>query len=49
MPGEGVRERLVRLDSYRKSLLQASAPRYRPTARQIMARPVAGVDVEIEF
>lgn len=49
VPGEGVRERLIRLDRYRKSLLQASVPDYRPTARQVMARPVAGVDVEIEF
>lgn len=49
VPGEGVRERLVRLDRYRKSLLQASAPDYRPTARQVMARQIAGIDVEIEF
>lgn len=49
VPGEGVRDRLVRLDEYRQSLLQASAPTYRPTPRQIMARPVAGIDVEVEF
>ena len=49
VPGEGVRERLVRLDRYRKSLLQASARDYRPTARQVMDRPVPGIDVEVEF
>lgn len=49
VPGEGVRERLVRLDRYRTALVQASAPAYRPTARQIQARPVAGIDVEVEF
>ena len=49
VPGEGVRERLVRLDRYRKSLMQASAQSYRPTARQVMARPVPGIDVEVEF
>lgn len=49
VPGEGVRERLVRLDRYRKSLLQASARDCRPTARQVMARPIPGIDVDVEF
>lgn len=49
VPGEGVRDRLVRLDRYRRSLVQASAPAYRPTARQQLARPCPGVDVEIDF
>ena len=49
VPGEGVRDRLARLDEYRQSLVQASAPAYRPTARQIGARPVEGVYEEIEF
>jgi len=45
VPDEGVRERLRRLDGYRRALVQASAPAYRPTVRQQMARDV----VEIEF
>jgi len=49
VPGEGVRARLVRLNEYRQSLVQASAPEYRPTARQIGARPVEGIYEEIEF
>lgn len=51
VPGEGVRERLIRLDQYRHSLVQASAqtPAYRPTARQLQAKPCEGVEVEIEF
>ena len=49
VPGEGVRERLVRLDRYRKSLMQADEQTYRPTTRQVMARPVPGIDVEVEF
>lgn len=49
VPGEGVRERLVRLDRYRKALVQASAPAYRPTARQLQARPCLGIEVEVEF
>ena len=49
VPGEGVRERLVRLDRYRTALVQASAPAYRPTVRQLQARPCPGLDVEVEF
>ena len=49
VPGEGVRDRLARLDEYRQSLVQASAPAYRPTPRQIGARPVEGIYEEIEF
>ena len=45
VPGEGVRERLRRLDGYRRALVQASAPSYRPTARQQMARD----DVEFDL
>ena len=53
--GEGVGEGLVRLDRWRKARgygvggVQASAPAYRPTARQLMARPVEGIEVEVEF
>lgn len=49
VPGEGVRDRLVRLDRYRASLVQASATAYRPTVRQLQARAVPGIDVEVEF
>ena len=47
--GEGVGARLARLDAYRRALVQASAPAYRPTPRQVQARPCPGIDVEIEF
>lgn len=49
VPGEGVRDRLIRLDRYRRALVQASAPAYRPTARQIGQRPIPGIYEEIEF
>ena len=49
VPGEGVRDRLVRLDRYRAALVQASAPAYRPTVRQLQARPCEGIYEEIEF
>jgi hypothetical protein len=49
VPGDGVGEGLARLDRYRRSILQASAPAYRPTVRQLQAAPLAGIDVEIEF
>ena len=52
--GEGVGAGLVRLDRWRKARgygvgVQASAPTYRPTARQLMARPVEGIEVEVDF
>lgn len=47
--GEGFLDRHARLDRYRKALLQSSAPAYRPTPRQLQARPCPGVDVEVEF
>ena len=53
--GEGVGAGLVRLDRWRKARgygvgsVQASAPTYRPTVRQLMARPVEGIEVEVEF
>lgn len=49
VPGEGVRDRLRRLDQYRQSLVQASAPAYKPTARQIGQRPIPGIFEEIDF
>lgn len=50
LPGDGVRERLVRMDAYRKALSQTSAqPAYKPTVRQQQARPLPGIDVEVEF
>lgn len=49
VPGEGVGERLRRLDGYRRSLVQTSAPAWRPTLRQQQAAPCAGIDVEVEF
>lgn len=49
VPGEGVRARLIRLNEYRQSLVQASAPAYKPTARQIGQRPIPGIYEEIEF
>ena len=52
--GEGIGAGLVRLDRWRKARgygvgVQASATAYRPTARQLQARPCPGVDVEVEF
>lgn len=52
--GEGVGAGLRRLDQWRQARgygvgVQASAPAYRPTARQLMARPVEGIEVEVEF
>ena len=49
VPGEGVRDRLRRLDRYRQALVQASAPAYKPTARQIGQRPILGIYEEAEF
>lgn len=49
VPGEGVRDCLRRLDGYRRSLAGSGTPTYRPTAHQLQAAPVTGVDVEIEF
>lgn len=49
VPGEGIGEGLARLDAYRRALMQASAPAYRPTARQLQGRPCPGIDVEVEF
>lgn len=48
VPGDGVGDRLRRLYGYRQSLVQTSAPKYQPTARQQQARPCAGI-VEVEF
>lgn len=48
VPGEGVGAGLRRLDGYRRTLLQTSAPSYRPSVRQLLAEPVSGI-VEIEF
>lgn len=47
--GDGVGARLARLDAYRRTLVQSSAPACGPTTRQIQARPCPGIDVEIEF
>jgi len=52
--GEGVGAGLRRLDQWRQARgygvgVQASAPAYRPTVRQLMARPVEGIEVEVEF
>ena len=55
VPGEGVGAGLVRLDRWRKARgygvgeVQASAPAYRPTSRQLMARPVEGIEVVVEL
>ena len=37
------------LERYRLALVQTSAPMYRPTPRQLQARPCPGIDVEVEF
>lgn len=47
--GEGFLDRHARLDRYRKALLQASAPAYRPTPRQLQARPCPGISEEVDF
>ena len=47
--GEGFLDRHARLAGYRRSLVQASAPMYRPTPQQLQARPGPGIDVEVEF
>lgn len=47
--GEGIGAGLARLDAYRRALVQASAPAYRPTPRQVQSRPCPGIDVEVEF
>lgn len=52
--GEGVGAGLVRLDRWRKARgygvgVQASAPAYRPTPRQLQARPCLGISEEVEF
>ena len=47
--GEGFLDRHARLDRYRKSLMQASAPAYRQTPRQLQARPCLGISEEVEF
>lgn len=48
VPGEGVRDRLVRLYRYRSDLQEAVQRPYRPTMRQQQARPAPGL-VEVEF
>lgn len=49
VPGEGLRDGFRRLDGFRRALAGSGTPTYRPTAQQLQAAPVAGVDVEIEF
>lgn len=48
VPGEGVRDRLVRLYRYRADLQEAVQRTYRPTMRQQQARATPGL-VEVEF
>lgn len=47
--GEEFLDRHARLDRYRKALLQSSAPAYRPTPRQLQARPCPGISEEVDF
>jgi hypothetical protein len=53
--GEGIGAGLIRLDRWRRAngygggSVQTSAPNYRPTVRQLQARSVAGIEVEVEF
>lgn len=46
VPGEGVRDRLVRLYRYRSALQESVQKAYRPTMRQQQSRQVGTVEIE---